>query len=326
MVCNTDEPCAYRGRNNGTSASSSSSSSDYGGSYGKWQDDQSGAASAPPHSKNQPQCRMVPAGRFGMVRSCSNDPSITLQDLKDFGTGFWEGTKELGTGLLSSANMARECGLSMPVFTDYSACYQHVSAMVTNIKDHPGDILAKIVDAKDWNDHKYWKWAGHLAPTVIGLLLTKGAGASEEAGAVGTADVASSDVVLDTNVAIANGGARGTIPEAMVGQGERAVVTQSVRDELDSLLGRGQIQGIPGKVASGQIPVIRDIENSGLTATLREHLENIMPGNIGNRMDSVLGTTVLRGGYAFATYDEQLASLLLNISRGVADIRWLPAQ
>jgi hypothetical protein len=62
--------------------------------------------------------------------------------------------------------------------------------MVTNIKDHPGDILAKIVDAKDWNDHKYWKWAGHLAPTVIGLILTKGAGAPEAAGAKGTVDFA----------------------------------------------------------------------------------------------------------------------------------------
>jgi hypothetical protein len=204
MVCNTDEPCAYRGRNaDSTASSSSASSSDYGGSYGKWQDDQYGSASAPSQSKKQPQCRMVPAGRAGMVRSCSNDPGITLEDLKDFGTGFWEGSKELATGLWSTANMARECGLSTPVFTDYSACYQHVSAMVTNIKDHPGEIWAKIADTKDWNDHKYWKWAGHLAPTVIGLILTKGAGAPEEAGAEGTAEVvgtASSKAIVQSAV------------------------------------------------------------------------------------------------------------------------------
>src|SRR3979411_2500401 len=70
MVCNTDEPCAYRGRSNGTSASSSSSSADYGGSYGKFQDDQSGGASPPSPSSSRPQCHTVYAGRAGARNRC----------------------------------------------------------------------------------------------------------------------------------------------------------------------------------------------------------------------------------------------------------------
>jgi RHS repeat-associated protein len=105
----------------------------------------------------------------GVTNAASAAFNWTAAQAGEFWTGLVSGTTELVQGLWSTVVLAGQC------VTLQAACGETLGAIATAITTDPGKFFGSLIDWEDLSHGRIARWLGHLAPSIVSLVVTKGA-------------------------------------------------------------------------------------------------------------------------------------------------------